>query len=147
MKSNKIIELIGVTILSGSLMAGCTLLPPVHEAVLGPDEKDSNESNAQINTTTSNIDITTPVDDPVEPDIIEPDNNNVIAPDNNNVDNGNNGFTADYSATEDDYLKFLNGEIDAMVTYLNTDYLDCPSKDRQYFYNIRHGILQSIIIL
>ena len=57
MKSNKIIELIGVTILSGSLMAGCTLLPPVHEAVLGPDEKDSNESNAQINTTTNNIDI------------------------------------------------------------------------------------------
>ncbi len=126
MKRNIIIELIGVTILSGSLMAGCTLLPPVHQDVLSPDKKDSNESNAQINTTTNNIDIdiTTPVDNPVEPDIIEPDNNNVIEPDNNNVDNGNNGFTADYSATEDDYLKFLNGEIDAMVTYLNTDYLE-----------------------
>ena len=128
MKRNKTIELIGVTLLAGSLMSSCTLLPPVHQAVLAPKNKDSNEGKATITTTTSNVDITTPEDDPVEPDIIEPDNNNtdnnIIEPDNNSVDNGSSGFTADYSATEEDYLKFLNGEIDAMVTYLNTDYLE-----------------------
>ena len=126
MKNNKIIAFIGVTLLSGSLLTGC--LPPIHQAVIGPDNKDSNQANASIiDTDNSNVDVTPAVTDSVEPDDGNTDNS-----DNNNPDvsqpepdnNDNPGFTADYSATEEDYLKFLNDETEAMVSYLYTDYLE-----------------------
>jgi len=128
MKNNKIIAFIGVTLLSGSLLTGC--LPPIHQAVIGPDDKDSNQANASIiDTDNSNVDVTPAVTDPVEPDdgnTDNSDNNNpdVSQPEPDNNDNDNPGFTADYSATEEDYLKFLNDETEAMVSYLYTDYLE-----------------------
>ena len=128
MKNNKIIAFIGVTLLSGSLLTGC--LPPIHQAVIGPDDKDNNQANATIvSTDTGNVDVTPAVTDPVEPDdgnTDNSDNNNpdVSQPEPDNNDNGNPGFTADYSATEEDYLKFLNDETEAMVSYLYTDYLE-----------------------
>lgn len=125
MKKYKLIALISVTLLSGSLLTGC--LPPIHQAVIGPDDKDSNQANAAIiDTDNSNVDVTPAVTDPVEPDDGNTDNS-----DNNNTDvtqpetdnNDNPDFTSDYSATEEDYLKFLNDETEAMVSYLYTDYL------------------------
>ncbi len=135
MKNNKIIAFIGVTLLSGSLLTGC--LPPIHQAVIGPDDKDNNQSNATIvNTDKNNADITPEVTNPEVPDngnTDNSDNNNpdVSQPEPDNNDNGNPGFTADYSATEEDYLKFLNDESEAMVSYLYTDYLEFE-KDYTY---------------
>jgi len=129
MKKNKIIALIGITLLSGSFLAGC--LPPLHQAVTGPDDKDDNQSNATIISTDNNNDVTPGIAEPDMPDngdTENPDNNNpdntLPEPDDNNNDNGNSGFSEDFSAIKEDYLKFLNDETEAFVTYLYTDYLE-----------------------
>ena len=127
MKRNKLIELMGVTLLAGSLLTGCLPLPPIHEAVLAPDTKDNNQSNATI-IENNNTDVDPEVTDTVDPDYLntdDPDNNN---PDITLPEPDNNGYTDKdtndkYSATEKDYLKFLNDETEAMVSYLYTDYL------------------------
>ncbi len=120
---NNLLKILAVTASLSLILSACTLpLPPIHQAVNADEPKDNNQSNAFIETAPA---------DPVKEPVAQPDGNNEGSENNNATDNNDNTDSTDntavdngsYEVTQDDYLKFVQGDVEALVTYLNTDYL------------------------